>query len=70
MLNLPGKIKAPSEISKNYKKGDDELTEIRAEPETLAEFEALTWAEKSRLKQDNPVLYWQFIEQIKRKECD
>lgn len=46
------------------------MTEIRAEPETLEQFEALTWAEKSRLKRDNPALYWRFIWQIKRKECD
>lgn len=46
------------------------MTEIRAEPQTLAEFEALTWAEKSRLKRDNLVLYWKFIELVRRKEND
>lgn len=46
------------------------MENVREPPRTLAEFEALTWAEKSRLKRDNPALYWKFIEQIRRKEDD
>ena len=41
---------------------------IRQPPTTLAQFEALTWEEKRKLKRDLPDIYWRFIEVIRGKE--
>lgn len=40
----------------------------RDKPETLEEFEKLSWPDKARLKRENPAAYWFFIGQIREQE--
>ena len=42
---------------------------IREPPETLEEFEDLSWNQKRQLKESNPDVYWAFIWQIQESEC-
>lgn len=39
----------------------------RDEPETLKEFEELSWSDKAKLKQENPSVYWIFIGQVREQ---
>lgn len=39
-------------------------------PQTLEEFEGLSWPEKHHLKDDYPEVYWSFIWQIKNEESE
>lgn len=40
----------------------------REPPQTLKEFENLSWSQKRQLKESSPDVYWSFIWQIKNKD--
>lgn len=44
------------------------MAEIREPPETVEQFEKLSWSEKAEVKRKFPAAYWQLIEQVRRKE--
>jgi len=69
VLWMPSKIKGPSKFQKNCKKECDILVEIREPPETVEQFEKLSWPEKAEVKRKFPAAYWSYLAEIREREA-